>query len=53
MPRFSVGDWSAQALITAAGAEVMALVISPICLEKLACLILQAVFGRDYISYRP
>ena len=45
MPRFSVGDWSAQALITAACAAVMALVISPVRLEKVAYLILQAVFG--------
>ena len=30
----------------------MALVISPVRLEKVAFLILQTVFGRDHISYR-
>ena len=41
-----------SALITAAFAAVMALVISPVRLEKVTFLIFQIVFGRDHISYR-
>jgi hypothetical protein len=49
---FLLENGSAQALITAACAAVMALVISPVRLEKVTCLIFQIVFGRDHISYR-
>ena len=52
MSGFLLENGSAQALITAACAVVMALVISPVRLENVAWLILQAVFARDHIGYR-
>jgi hypothetical protein len=42
---------SADVLITAAFAAAMALVIFAMCLEKVACWILQIVFGITHIRY--